>query len=78
MKTLEYTHTHTYTQTLRTIEPQVPAASPTHAAKPEKQRYMASIHQKKVSSKSHSVDDEEQHSQGKQKKQKRSRERITI
>lgn len=32
-------------QTLRTIEPQVPAASPTHAAKPEKQRYMASIQQ---------------------------------
>lgn len=34
-----------YAQTLRTIEPQVPAASPTHAAKPEKQRYMASIQQ---------------------------------
>lgn len=36
--------TQTNTQT---IEPQVPAASPTHAAKPEKQRYMVSIQNQK-------------------------------
>lgn len=48
-------NTRTQTQTPRTIEPQVPAASPTHAAKPEKQRYMASIqHQKKVTFQSQS------------------------
>lgn len=34
------THKHIHIQT---IEPQVPAASPTHAAKPEKQQYMVSI-----------------------------------
>lgn len=36
------THKH-----IQTIEPQVPAASPTHAAKPEKQQYMVSIQRQK-------------------------------
>lgn len=38
------THKHIHIQT---IEPQVPAASPTHAAKPEKQQYMVSIQRQK-------------------------------
>lgn len=43
-RTLRTTHKHIHIQT---IEPQVPAASPTHAAKPEKQQYMVSIQRQK-------------------------------
>lgn len=42
----QVTDKQTQTNT-QTIEPQVPAASPTHAAKPEKQRYMVSIQRQK-------------------------------
>lgn len=46
-QTLQNTTAHRQTQNTQTIEPQVPAASPTHAAKPEKQRYIVSIQRQK-------------------------------